>query len=312
MPKVLVSGSTAIDLIGAYSGSYLDHAGVEALNVSLQLSSLATSFGGCAMNIAYGLNALGVEAIPLSVVGADFRDRYEKYLAGLGINIDNVVIDDSVEHGAMGIMTSDCDGNQITLFYPGADGSKLRKFPRDVVGITDCQLAIVAPEGAPIMLHHARDLQSLGIPAIFDPGQCLPEFSKQEVNELLDLCQYTIVNEYEIDMLLKISDLSQQAVIDICEWLIVTKAAVGVDIFIDGQCHHIPSTKINEILDPTGCGDAFRVGLIYGMTKDCSAIDCARYGNLVAARNLTSINTQNYKLNARQLEAEFVASYSGS
>ncbi len=304
MHRVLVCGSTAIDLVGFYPGSFSEYGennDVSSLNLSLQLSTLQSSFGGCAMNISYGLHKLGIEAIPLSVVGGDFRERYMPYLQRLGININNVVIDDTFEQGATGIITSDRNGNQITLFYPGAATSALRKKPSGIEGINQCELAILAPEGAPIMLDLARDLSRLEIPIIFDPGQCLAEFTQEEVLELLDLSRYTILNGHELDILLRLGGLNRQSLEQKMALLIVTRGADGVEVSVHGQCHHIPAVAQSEILDPTGCGDAFRAGFIYGLLNQLGPIKSAQLGNLMAAENLRSPHTQNYDIDAAKL-----------
>ncbi len=304
MHRVLVCGSTAIDLVASYGGSFTEYEeanDIRSLNLSLQLATLQSSFGGCAMNISYGLHKLGIEAIPLSVVGSSFREGYQPYLHRLGININNVVIDDAFEQGATGIMTSDRSGNQITLFYPGAASSSLRKKPSEVEGIEGCDLAILAPEGAPIMLDLARDLSNLNIPVIFDPGQCLAEFSREILLELLDLCHHTILNEHELSILLRLAGIDQETLEDKMVLLIVTRGAKGVEIYTGGGHHHVPAVIQSEIMDPTGCGDAFRSGFIYGWLNQLGAVESAQLGNLMAAENLKCPHTQNYDIDAALL-----------
>lgn len=315
MASVLVCGSTAIDFIGTYQGSFADYQenyAVAALNISLQLSDMSTSFGGCAMNITYGLQKLGVAAIPLSVVGLDFHHHYEGHLRNLGINLNNVTLDDAFEHCAMGVITSDKHGNQITLFYPGASASDKRKLPSDVHEIDQCMLAVLAPEAAAIMLRQARNLNKLGLPVILDPGQCIADFSQGEITELLALCQYIILNKHELEILLTNGNITRKRVESSMRQVIVTLGADGVDIFEQGKHYHVDAVPMDGVLDPTGSGDAFRAGYVYGMTRQLDPIHCGRLGNLMAAQNLKSPNTQNYEIDELCLKSQYELLYPGS
>lgn len=312
MPSVLVCGSTAIDLIGHYQGSFAKYQAqyqVEALNFSLQLADLRSSFGGCGINIAYGLKKLGVDCIPLSAAGKNFRDHYEDHLLALGINIDHIVVDESFPQCATAVVISDDHGNQITAFYAGASVSDKRKLPSEIPEISACTFAVLAPEQAPIMLRQARDLNRLNIPIFFDPGQCLTEFNKQETRELLSLAQYTMVNDYEFEILQNISDFSQEKIESMMRQIIVTRGAEGVDIYEGGKRLHVDAAPAEKILDPTGCGDAFRAGYIYGVTAKHDAIRCGRLGNLMAVQNLRSPETQKYDIDETRLNSAYETMY---
>ncbi len=305
---VLVCGSVAIDLIGQYQGSfrrYQDDYHVQALNISLQLSEMRTSFGGCGMNITYGLHRLGVKCTPLSSVGLDFLDHYQDHLNNLGINSDYIAIDENYEQSATCILVTDESGNQITLFHPGASMSDKRILPGEIPGIQDCQLAVLAPEDAQIMLRQARDLERLHIPMLFDPGQVLDKFTRDEIHELIELSRFAIFNEHEFDMLKTRSGFTSVQIQSRIEQVIVTHSENGVDISEGGSSIHVEAAPIDKILDPTGCGDAFRAGYVYGLTLELDATRCGRLGGLLAAENLKSPGTQNYSVDSQMLKAAY-------
>ncbi|NQV66694.1 MAG: hypothetical protein HQ497_15150, partial [SAR86 cluster bacterium] len=174
MSTVMACGSIALDLIGRYPGSFHDYQAkfpVTGLNISLQLAQLSTSFGGCGLNIAYGLHQLGVAVLPVSAAGRNFDDHYRQHLQALGMDISNIIIDPDYAQCASAVLISDEQGNQITAFHAGAAVSPRRPLPSTIQGIEAVTLAVLAPEDAPIMLRQARDLAKLGIPIMFDPGQ---------------------------------------------------------------------------------------------------------------------------------------------
>ncbi len=312
MAEVLVCGSTAIDWIGRYPGSFAEYErihGVPALNASLQLDGLHTSFGGCAMNICYGLTRLGVKCIPVSVVGRNFRDHYETHVRSLGICLDHLVIDESLESGATGIVISDRDGNQFTAFHGAVPAAGVRKYAGDIPGLEHCDLAILAPEEAAVMIRHARDLEDAGIPICFDPGQCLADFSRDQVLLLLKLAQYTIVNEHEFEMLLGIAGIGQEEVLAQVEQLIVTRGARGVDIYSGDSTCHVDAVRVSRVVDHTGCGDAFRAGYLYGLCQGSDRLVCGRLGNLMAAENIRNPDTQTYDIDAARLEMLYAGNY---
>ena len=315
MVDVLVCGSVAIDLIGQYQGSfeqYQENYEVQALNISLQLAEMRSSFGGCGMNITYGLNCLGVNCIPLSSVGANFRDHYQAHLLSLGINTDYIAIDEKYEQCATCILVSDDAGNQITLFHPGASMSDKRILPGEIEGIENCQLAVLAPEDAKVMIRQARDLHRLNIPMVFDPGQVLDKFDRDEIHELIDLSQFAIFNQHEFDMLLTRSELTEANIRSRLQQVIVTRSENGVDIYEGTTKTHVDAAPANNILDPTGCGDAFRAGYVYGLMLGLDATPCGRLGSLMAAENLRSPETQNYSIDSATLKTAYKTLYQDS
>ena len=304
--KVLVCGSLAIDQIGRYDGSfqtYQDRFPVRSLNISLQLANLHHTFGGCGMNITYGLTLLGVDCVPLTAAGLDFHDHYEAHLKALGVCLDYIIVDSDYASCASCILLSDDDGNQITAFHSGAAVSAKRPLPSQMDCIDKVSLAILAPEDAAIMLRQARDLNAAGIPILFDPGQGLAEFGREEVCELLELSDVVLVNSHEFDILLTTSGYNQETLIQSMRSTIVTRGRKGVEVFLPDEHLMIASAPVSEFVDTTGCGDAFRAGYIYGMTRGYDAAVCAQFGNLMAAENITSHEPQRYRVTEEALLA---------
>lgn len=309
--KVLVCGSIALDLLGRYAGSFADYQQkypIDALNFSLQLSYLRTSYGGCGMNIIYGLNRLGVDGVPLTAAGANFEDHYRDHLDALGIRTDYIVVDTEYPQCATAIVFSDELGNQITGFYPGASPSPLRPLPRDMDCIDEIAIAVLAPEDAPIMLRQARDLADLGIPVVFDPGQGISEFSADDVRELVDLCDYVITNAHEWEILQLNGRISAGEIIDQTRQVIVTRSAGGVDVYRPGEDRvHVPALRPERIVEVTGSGDAFRAGYVLGLLEGRSPRDSARMGTLAATYNLEAAETQRYDVDRPRFDQRYAA-----
>lgn len=304
--KVLVTGSVAIDITGVYPGSfeaYERRYDVTRLNASFQLGELQTGFGGCCLNIAYGLRLLGVDTIPLSSAGRNFRDAYLPRLLSLGINADNIAIDDEAEHGASCLMINDEAGNQIIGFYPGRE-NPARRLPSEVPGITEVGCAILAPERAALMLRQARDLGRLGIPIVLDPGQAITDFEADEIVELLDLSSVLVANEHEFRALLANGKLSERDAISRTEKTVITRSEAGADIFEAGERRRVAALKDDGgIVDATGCGDAFRAGFVYGLAAGRGTETATQLGCVMAAINLHSPGTQNYVTDRDTVEA---------
>lgn len=299
MTSVLVCGSAAIDFLGSYTGSFKDYEKrypTAGLNISLQLSRLNTSFGGCGMNITYGLNKLGVPVTPLTSVGLDFRDRYLGHLESEGIDSHYVCVDESFEHSAHCIIFSDDHGNQITAFNPGASLSVDRVLPREIPHFGEFSIAMLAPEDAPIMLRQARDIARTGVTVIFDPGQGLAEFKQEEIRELLELSHFVICNDHEWEIMQTNADLTAGDIIATHE-VIITRGDKGVDLYsAHRQPSHVDALPDQKNVDPTGCGDAFRAGYIFGMLDAQSPEVCAQYGCVMASTNLSCSETQRYEI----------------
>ncbi len=314
-PWVLVCGSVAMDYVGRYRGSFASYQSrydIEALNISLQLADLRSSFGGCGINITYGLKKLDIPVIPLSAAGTDFLDNYQQHLIALGVNSDHIIVDQSFPRCATALVISDDHGNQITCFHAGASISPLRELPRDIDGTEDCQIAILAPEDAPVMLRQGRDLHELGIPVIFDPGQGIAEFSREQILELLLLSDSAIFNLHEYEILKQNAGLTASDLEQMMQRIIITRAAEGVDVFENGTMLHVDAVICHKIADPTGCGDAFRSGYIYGLMHGYDALVSVRLGCLLAAINLEYMDTQTYDVDVKSLTTRYKNSYGES
>ncbi|HKI75358.1 MAG TPA: PfkB family carbohydrate kinase [Pseudomonadales bacterium] len=307
--RVLVCGSIAIDFLGSYPGSFADYQErypIKALNFSLQLGDLRMSFGGCGMNIAYGLKKLGVDCTPLTSAGANFEDHYRAHLEALDICIEYIAVDPAYLQCATAIVVSDTEGNQITAFHAGASRSTLRKLPSEIPDIEHYCLAVLAPEEAPIMLRQARDLKRIGVPVLFDPGQGISEFSREEVRELLDISDYVIANAHEWEILQLNGHLTEAEVMATQRQTIVTHSAGGVDIFErDTAPVHVPAIAPRRLVDATGCGDAFRAGYVFGLINRLPSQACARLGCLTATYNLENPETQRYSFSPEEFSARY-------
>ena len=311
-PWVLVCGSIALDFVGRYDGSFADYQeryDIKALNISLQLTELRTSFGGCGMNITYGLHKLSTLVTPLSAAGLNFMDHYHQHLTEIGIRTEYIAVDSSLPRCATAMVISDDEGNQITGFHAGASPSLMRKLPSEIENIEQCRIAILAPEDAPIMLRQARDLHRLDIPIIFDPGQGIAKFSEADIHELLTLSNTVIINAHEYEILQHNSGLSDEEVQHMVDKVIVTDGANGVNVFTSGTMNHVDGIDKTRIVDSTGCGDAFRAGYLYGLMQDVDAKICAELGCVLAAINLENIDTQTYDIDAAGLWAGHEAAY---
>jgi len=316
MQQVLVCGRVAIDIIGKYAGTFTTYEklhGLSGLNVSLQLSSLDYSFGGCAINIAFGLHKLGVGAIPLAIAGQNFEERYRNHLQRLGLETRYILVDPDFERCATAIILSDTEGNQLTAFHSGPARSKLELLPRQIEQLDSVSLAIVAPDDAPMMLRHARDLHALQIPFMFDPGQGLAEFESAQIEELIELASHIIVNDHEWEVL---RNLTGRAVLDICTQVssvVVTRGRQGSSVILhDGTQVDIPAVSTAFPLDATGCGDAFRAGYLTGLLQGRNLQICGRMGALLATYNLESMQTQNYHFTRQEYLDRFERTFGSS
>lgn len=302
---VLICGSVAFDTIMNFDGRFEQQilpAQLHILNVSFLVNELRKDFGGCAGNIAYGLQLLGGQAVPMAAVGQD-GGEYLTRLKELGVDCSQVLqLNDTFTAQCM-IMT-DRDNNQITAFHPGAMAQAhqniIDKLPADI------RLAIISPDGRDAMIEHAQQLTELEIPWVFDPGQGLPMFDGAELLRFVEQASWVTVNDYEGQMLVERTGLSFEAISHKVKGLVVTLAAEGCDIWIDGQKERIPALTVEAALDPTGCGDAWRSALLYGLERGWTLAQCARLGNAVAARKIAIRGPQNYQLDGLDI-ASFAA-----
>ena len=262
------------------------------LNVSFLVPSLRRDFGGCAGNIAYSLKLLGGEPLPMAAVGNDGQD-YMARLQTLGISTAHITqVSDTYTAQAM-IMT-DRDNNQITAFHPGAMmQAHSRRIDLAMPGVA---LGIIAPDGRDAMLEHAAQFKAADIPFVFDPGQGLPMFSGEELAQFVEQASWVAVNDYEAKMLCERTGWSLEQLSCKVRGLVVTLGGQGCEIWVDGTKTHVAPVTPSAIVDPTGCGDAWRGALLFGLEKGWSLERCAELGNRLGALKIAARGPQNYHL----------------
>lgn len=305
--RVLICGSIAFDTIMVFEGRFKDQIlpdQVHILNVAFLVPTLRKDWGGCAGNIAYSLNMLGGHPVPMATVGHDAAGYLQRFNT-LGIDCSGVRTVDS-EFTAQAFITTDLDDNQITAFHPGAMS---HSHLNTVESAGQIALGIIAPDGRDGMIQHAEQFAAAGVPFVFDPGQGLPMFGKPELDRFIELASYAAVNDYEAKMLCDKTGSSLEELAARLEALIVTRGAEGSWVFVKGQRHDIPCVKAAEIADPTGCGDAYRGGLLYGLSNGMPVLKAARLASLMGALKIAHKGGQNYSLTraeiAKRFEAEF-------
>jgi adenosine kinase len=291
---ILVCGSLAFDTIMTFEGRFADQIlpdQLHILNVSFLVPGLRRDYGGCAGNIAYGLRLLGSDVVPLAAMGSDGADYLER-MRGLGVDTQHVVtVPDAYTAQAM-IMT-DRDNNQITAFHPGAM-SFAHQNP--VPDRKDLKLGIVAPDGREAMISHAAQLHAAGIPFVFDPGQGLPMFNGEELRGFIAQASWVAVNDYEGRMLCERTGLSLAEISGQVRGLIVTLGEHGCDVWESGAATRVAGTAASAVVDPTGCGDAFRAALLHGLAQGWPLQRCAQLGNRMGALKIAVRGPQNYEL----------------
>lgn len=295
---VLICGSLAFDTIMTFEGRFAEQILPEQLhilNVSFLVPSLRRDFGGCAGNIAYSLKLLGGEPLPMATVGNDGQD-YLARLQSQGISTEHITqVGDTYTAQAM-IMT-DRDNNQITAFHPGAMmQAHTRRIEADLRGASGVALGIIAPDGRDAMLEHAAQFKAAGIEFVFDPGQGLPMFSGEELAHFVEQASWVAVNDYEAKMLCERTGWSLEQLSRKVRGLVVTLGGQGCDVWVDGEKTHIAPVTPSAIVDPTGCGDAWRGALLFGLEKGWSLARCAELGNRLGALKIAARGPQNYTL----------------
>jgi adenosine kinase len=301
---VLICGSLAFDTITNFPGRFSQQImpeQVHILNVSFLVPTLRREFGGCAGNIAYTLHQLGGDGAVMAALGNDGGEYLER-LRGWGMDV-SLVRRETEAYTAQAIIITDLDNNQITAFHPGAmQQAHLTEFPADR---RDIELAIIAPDGREAMLSHAQRFAAAGVPFIFDPGQQLPMFDGDELRGFVERARWIAVNDYEGRMLCErmgttLADLSKRPNI---EGVVVTLGAEGSELWLDGQRVAVPGVAAEAIVDPTGCGDAYRAALLYGLARGWPLERCAHLGNRVGALKIAHRGGQNHPVPAELVAA---------
>ncbi|HEY8358453.1 MAG TPA: carbohydrate kinase family protein [Ramlibacter sp.] len=290
----VICGSLAFDTIMSFEGRFAEQIlpdQLHILNVSFLVPALRRDFGGCAGNIAYALKLLGGEPLPMATLGSDGAE-YLQRLRQLGIGTEFVrQVDDTYTAQAM-IMT-DRDNNQITAFHPGA---MMQAHLTQVPARADIKLGIISPDGRDAMLQHAAQFKAAGVPFVFDPGQGLPMFDGKELAAFIDQATWVTVNDYEGKMLCERTGWSSAEISRRTQGLVVTLGGEGCEVWIGGEKTVVPPVKAQAVVDPTGCGDAWRGALLFGLEQGWSLARCAELGNKVGALKIASRGPQNYTL----------------
>jgi len=291
--RTLICGSLAYDTIMVFEGRFKDQIlpdQVHILNVAFLVPALRREFGGTAGNIAYNLHLLGGAPVVMATVGEDAAPYFDR-LAKLGFDHGHVKTVAGA-FTAQAFITTDLDDNQITAFHPGAMSGSPVNHVRDA---HDIGLGIVAPDSREGMVQHAREFADAKIPFIFDPGQALPMFSGPELMEFIDIADYVTVNDYEARMLAERTQRSFEDLARSVKALIVTQGGMGSTIYADEAVHIIPSVKPERIADPTGCGDAYRGGLLYGLARGMDWPTTGRLASTMGALKIAYQGPQNHE-----------------
>ncbi len=301
--SVLICGSMAFDTIMVFHDRFRNHIlpeQVHILNVAFLVPEMRREFGGCAGNIAYTLNLLGGKGSPMATVGMDFGP-YADWLDRCGIGRDYLrTIPDS--YTAQAYITTDQDDNQITAFHPGA--MSFSHFNK-VTEATDIRLGIVSPDGRQGMIDHAAQFAQADIPFVFDPGQGMPLFDGRELLHFLDQATWVVVNDYEAKLMQERTGLAPVHLAEYVQALIITRGASGSLIYTSGQCLEVPVVPAEVMLDPTGCGDAYRAGLLYGLMQGMDWETIGRLASLLGSIKIAHAGTQNHVLTPEGFAQQF-------
>jgi adenosine kinase len=288
----LICGSLAFDTIMTFEGRFAEQIlpdQLHILNVSFLVPALRRDFGGCAGNIAYSLKLLGGAPLPMATVGPDGRE-YVARMQALGIGTE-FVREVEGDYTAQAMIMTDRDNNQITAFHPGA---MMQAHSTKIEAREDIRLGIVSPDGRDAMLEHAQQFRAAGIPFVFDPGQGLPMFDGRELASFIDAATWVTVNDYEGRMLSERTGWSSAEISRHVQGLVVTLGAEGCEVWVGGEKTLVPPVKAVELVDPTGCGDAWRGALLFGLEQGWDLVRCAELGNRVGAVKIASRGPQNW------------------
>jgi adenosine kinase len=300
-PRTLICGSLALDTIMVFPDRFARHilpGEAHLLSVSFQIGEMRREWGGCAGNIAYNLKGLGGEPVVMATVGDD-GGAYVERLKAQEVAADGVRVIPGT-YTAQAFIITDLDDNQITAFHPGAMNESHRNRVGDVANIA---LGIVAPDGREGMLAHVHEFAAAKIPFVFDPGQGLPLFSGAELVEMIDCADYLAVNDYEAKLLAERTGLSLEALAARVEGLIVTLGGEGSRIHAEGKILEIPSVRPSQLVDPTGCGDAYRAGLLYGIGQGWDWERTGRLASLLGSLKIAARGGQNHAFNRDAIAA---------
>jgi len=305
--SALICGSLAYDTIMVFPDQFKEHIlpdKVHMLNVAFLVPQMRREFGGVAGNISYSLRLLGETPYPMATVGDDFGP-YKRHMERLGISMRYVRHMEG-EFTPQAFITTDIDDNQITAFHPGAMQHSYLNRVEDTDGI---RIGIVAPDGKQAMIQHSRDFLACGIPHIFDPGQGMTLFNGEELRKFIEEAKYIIVNDYEFQLLKEKSGFNGDEIANQVEAMIVTRGAEGAILRTREDEVEIAAAKPDDVQDPTGCGDAFRSGLIYGLLNDLDLVTSCRIGSVMGAIKVAVQGPQNHNPTRDEIQDRFRAAY---
>ena len=303
----LICGSVAYDTVMVFDGHFRDHIlpdRIHMLNVAFLVPALRRNFGGCAGNIASNLKWFGGTGRAMATVGKDFGP-YKAWMYDCGLPTDLIRQLDA-EYTAQAYITTDADNNQITAFHPGAmNHASMNHVPKDA-GIS---LGIVAPESRDGMTQHAEQFAAAGIPFIFDPGQAMTLFNGEELRNFLKLATWVATNDYEASLLAERVGKSLEQIATGVKALIVTRGGEGSHIYTGGQRLEVPVAKPARLADPTGCGDAYRAGLLFGLQHGHDWLTTGRIASLMGALKIEHHGTQNHRFSMEQFRSAFRSNF---
>jgi len=299
----LICGSFAYDTIMVFHDRFRNHIlpeQVHILNVSFLVPDMRREYGGCAGNIAYNLQLLGGDGLPMGTVGGDFGP-YAQWMADNGISRRHVT-EVAGEYTAQAYITTDQDDNQITAFHPGAmNHAHINRVDQ----AKDVTLGLVSPDGRQGMIEHAEQFAEAGIPFIFDPGQGMPMFDGDDLNRFASQASWLAFNDYEAKLMQERTGKTIEELAREVEAVIVTKGGEGSRIFTDGRVVEIPAARAERVVDPTGCGDAYRAGLLYGLQNGMDWETTGRIAALMGAIKIEHAGTQNHRFTMDEFRTRF-------
>jgi adenosine kinase len=299
--RTLICGSLAFDSIMVFQDHFKNHIlpdKIHMLNVSFLVPEMRREYGGCAGNIAYNLKLLGGEPVIMATVGDDFG-VYADRLDQQGITRE-AIRQMPGSYTAQAFITTDLADNQITAFHPGAMNYSHQN---DASKVGEIGLGIVSPDGRDGMLNHCRQFHAAGIPFVFDPGQGMPLFSGAELLEMVELANYVTLNDYEAELLLARTELSVEALAAKVNCLVITRGEAGSRLYADGRVIDIPVVQAAQVLDPTGCGDAFRAGLLYGIAQGLDWETSGQLASVMGAIKIEHRGGQNHQPSREAISA---------
>ncbi len=315
-PAALICGSVAYDTILGFPDRFEAHLladKLHALNVCFVVPEMRREFGGCAANIAYSLKLLGDVGVIVATAGQDF-EPYRQRMVAQGIGVEHIkVIADAFT--AQAFITTDLDDNQLTNFHPGAMQHAHLNTVAEVVAATGARsgatvaLGIVAPDGRQAMIDHAAQFAAAGIPFMFDPGQNLPLFDAAELTRFIEQATWVAVNDYEWELLQRKTGLTAADIVARVDALIVTRGADGSEIHTAGRTLTVPAVKPSAVVDPTGCGDAYRAGLIHGLLHGLDWETTGRMASLLGALKIASSGPQNHEFSRAEFDRHYQAQF---